>query len=313
MRARPFALRPAAATCRGSTVPAANGSPSIRGSSRRSRPRCAARDETRRAVRPDDPSGTRGRRLRPLLRAAHRPSAPWHSTGGTLARPSTSTRARAGLASSGAPPSTSVGSARASPQRAHSPRCAPPGPRSPEHSSISAATSLSGATPPEGGPWRVDIADPRGAGTSLGTLELAGGGVATSGRDTRRFGPGRRFHHLIDPATGMPAAAGPLAVTVEAAERNGGGGIRNRARSRRASTMPATCSPLAPTSRHWSIPQFGEPVAIGPLPLARDRPASCRHQHAGRTVPMALKAHSHPPRGETRRRSHHRGAHRCSP
>ena len=70
---------------------------------------------------------------------------------------------------------------------------------------------------PEGGPWRVDIADPRAPGRVAGTLELTGGGVATSGRDTRRFGPAARLHHLIDPATGVPAAAGPLAVTVVAA------------------------------------------------------------------------------------------------
>ena len=61
-------------------------------------------------------------------------------------------------------------------------------------------------TPPEGGPWRVDIADSRGHAHPVGTLELEGGGVATSGRDTRRFGPGGRLHHLIDPDTGAPAA-----------------------------------------------------------------------------------------------------------
>ena len=44
--------------------------------------------------------------------------------------------------------------------------------------------------PPEGGPWRIAIADPRRAGETLGVLALASGGVATSGRDARRFGPG---------------------------------------------------------------------------------------------------------------------------
>ena len=71
--------------------------------------------------------------------------------------------------------------------------------------------------PPEGAPWRVDIADPRAHEQVSATLELTSGGVATSGRDTRRFGPERRLHHLIDPATGQPAAAGPLSVTVVAA------------------------------------------------------------------------------------------------
>ena len=68
--------------------------------------------------------------------------------------------------------------------------------------------------PPEGGLWHLAVADPRSAGESLCTLALESGGVATSGRDCRRFGPGRSAHHLIDPATGAPARGGPLAVTV---------------------------------------------------------------------------------------------------
>jgi thiamine biosynthesis lipoprotein len=70
--------------------------------------------------------------------------------------------------------------------------------------------------PPDGGPWRVAVADPRRPGEELATLALDGGGVATSGRDRRRFGPDRSLHHLIDPSTGTPAAAGPLSVTVTA-------------------------------------------------------------------------------------------------
>ena len=68
--------------------------------------------------------------------------------------------------------------------------------------------------PPESGPWRIAVVDPRSPGKSAGTLLLRSGGVATSGRDVRRFGPGRSLHHLIDPATGEPAVQGPLAVTV---------------------------------------------------------------------------------------------------
>jgi thiamine biosynthesis lipoprotein len=72
--------------------------------------------------------------------------------------------------------------------------------------------------PPDRGPWRVAIADPSGRRPSLGTLLLDEGAVATSGRNARRFGPSRSLHHLIDPATGAPALAGPLAVTVVAPE-----------------------------------------------------------------------------------------------
>jgi FAD:protein FMN transferase len=69
---------------------------------------------------------------------------------------------------------------------------------------------------PDGGPWRIGVADPRSPGDHLAILEVTSGGVATSGRDKRRFGPGGRLHHLIDPATGRPAELGPLAATVVA-------------------------------------------------------------------------------------------------
>ena len=70
--------------------------------------------------------------------------------------------------------------------------------------------------PPEGGPWRIAVADPRSPDVSLRILEVDDGAVATSGRTARRFGPGRTLHHLIDPETGAPAVAGSLSVTVVA-------------------------------------------------------------------------------------------------
>ena len=49
------------------------------------------------------------------------------------------------------------------------------------------------------------------------TLELEGGGLATSGRDRRAWRrDGRELHHLIDPATGEPAACDLLRATVVA-------------------------------------------------------------------------------------------------
>jgi FAD:protein FMN transferase len=71
-------------------------------------------------------------------------------------------------------------------------------------------------SPPDRGDWRIAVTDPRRAGSVLGTVHLAEGGIATSGRHARRFGPGRALHHLIDPTTGAPAVAGPLSVTVVA-------------------------------------------------------------------------------------------------
>jgi thiamine biosynthesis lipoprotein len=69
---------------------------------------------------------------------------------------------------------------------------------------------------PEGGPWRVAVSDPRRPGETLAVLALEDSGVATSGRDARRFGPSRSLHHLIDPETGESAIAGPFTVTVVA-------------------------------------------------------------------------------------------------
>jgi thiamine biosynthesis lipoprotein len=64
------------------------------------------------------------------------------------------------------------------------------------------------------GPWTVGVDLPHG---EL-TLGLASGGLATSGRDRRRWRrAGEERHHLIDPATCTPAAGGPLTVTVAAA------------------------------------------------------------------------------------------------
>jgi FAD:protein FMN transferase len=49
------------------------------------------------------------------------------------------------------------------------------------------------------------------------TLELEGGGLATSGRDRRSWRRGgRELHHLIDPVTGEPAACDLLRATVVA-------------------------------------------------------------------------------------------------
>lgn len=60
-----------------------------------------------------------------------------------------------------------------------------------------------------GGAWHVGV-----EGT---TLELADGGLATSGRDRRRWTRGgREQHHLIDPRTGAPAQTELLRVTVVA-------------------------------------------------------------------------------------------------
>ncbi len=66
---------------------------------------------------------------------------------------------------------------------------------------------------PFGRRWPVAVEVPSG----LLTVELDGGGVATSGRDRRRWRrDGEERHHLIDPRTLRPAKGGPLSVTVAA-------------------------------------------------------------------------------------------------
>ncbi|HEY7148213.1 MAG TPA: FAD:protein FMN transferase [Gaiellaceae bacterium] len=65
----------------------------------------------------------------------------------------------------------------------------------------------------KGGTWPVGVERPGG---DL-TLELTDGGLATSGRDRRRWRRnGKELHHLIDPATGSPSPSDLLRVTVVA-------------------------------------------------------------------------------------------------
>jgi FAD:protein FMN transferase len=66
-----------------------------------------------------------------------------------------------------------------------------------------------------GGAWPIAVQTTSG---SL-TLELTSGALATSGRDRRRWRRGgRELHHLIDPATGRPAAGDLVRATVVASD-----------------------------------------------------------------------------------------------
>ncbi|HTI33225.1 MAG TPA: FAD:protein FMN transferase [Miltoncostaea sp.] len=128
--------------------------------------------------------------------------------------------------------------------------------------------ALQGRTP-ENGPWRIAVADPRAPGRHLATLFLEGGGVATSGRDRRRFGPGRSLHHIIDPATGRPARKGPLAVTAVASEPG---------RAEAFATLIAVGGPDAAVeavAAHADlsalvVPDTGPPSLLGPVRVAWD-------------------------------------------
>ena len=67
--------------------------------------------------------------------------------------------------------------------------------------------------------WPIGVADPILSGESLGLVMLNEGGIATSGRDYRRWLKGDQWqHHIIDPRTGEPAATDLLSATVIAGD-----------------------------------------------------------------------------------------------
>jgi len=67
----------------------------------------------------------------------------------------------------------------------------------------------------DGSEWEIGIADPFHKGDELETLFLNGCGVATSGKDRRRWTRGGSVrHHIIDPSTNQPAETDLFTVTV---------------------------------------------------------------------------------------------------
>jgi len=66
-----------------------------------------------------------------------------------------------------------------------------------------------------GDAWPIGITDPFDPEANLEVLMIERGGVATSGKDYRRWQQGGHWqHHIIDPRTGMPAQTDLLTVTV---------------------------------------------------------------------------------------------------
>ena len=65
-----------------------------------------------------------------------------------------------------------------------------------------------------GKPWKLGIADPRGAHEPFATVQIGDGTLSTSGDYERFFmKDGKRYHHLIDPDFGEPAS-GCRSVTI---------------------------------------------------------------------------------------------------
>lgn len=73
---------------------------------------------------------------------------------------------------------------------------------------------------PDGTPWKIGVQNPAALrGEFLGMLSVQGQTVVTSGSNERFFvKDGVRYHHILDPHTGMPARSGLLSVTVVGAD-----------------------------------------------------------------------------------------------
>jgi len=83
-----------------------------------------------------------------------------------------------------------------------------------EHYLVAGAGDIRGRGRGPERPWRIGVAHPRQRGEILGWLELADGAITTSGDYERYFErDGVRYHHILDPRTGMPARR-TIAVTV---------------------------------------------------------------------------------------------------
>lgn len=79
----------------------------------------------------------------------------------------------------------------------------------------SGSSTVTLGTKPDGSVWRIGIEDPRDPDTIVATFAFtADGALSTSGDYQRYFeADGKRYHHVLDPATGLPAA-GMRSLTV---------------------------------------------------------------------------------------------------
>ena len=81
---------------------------------------------------------------------------------------------------------------------------------------MSAAGDIAiGGSLASGEPWKIGVKNPFEQGSDFETLKLSRCGVATSGRDRRRWNRnGLPRHHIIDPNTGQPAETDVMTATI---------------------------------------------------------------------------------------------------
>jgi len=69
---------------------------------------------------------------------------------------------------------------------------------------------------PDGSPWKIGIQHPREPEQSIAILKIPTNMVVSTSGDYERYveKDGKRYHHIMDPATGYPADSGVISVTV---------------------------------------------------------------------------------------------------
>jgi thiamine biosynthesis lipoprotein len=83
---------------------------------------------------------------------------------------------------------------------------------------VSLGGDIAVAGPAPAGGWPIGISDDHAAEASAATVAISEGGLATSSTTVRRWRRGGLpAHHIVDPATGLPAAVVWRTVSVAAA------------------------------------------------------------------------------------------------